>query len=64
MSSDDIKIESILKRYKPSEPPTELKERIFQSKEKQMNRTWLAVAASILLVAGILLYKKRRAKHY
>ncbi len=53
MSSDDMKIESILKQYKPSGPPTELRERIFQSKERQWNRTWLAVAASILLVAGI-----------
>jgi hypothetical protein len=52
MNNDDIKIESILKRYKPSGAPAGLKGRIFQSKEKRWKRTWLAVAAGILLAAG------------
>lgn len=43
-------MESILKRYRPLGPPTELKKRIFHPKEKIWNRTWLAVAASILVV--------------
>ena len=49
MNNNDKKIESILKRYQPLGPPTELKERIFHPKGKKWHRTWFAVAASILL---------------
>lgn len=57
MSNNDEKIESMLKHYRPLGPPAELKERIFQSKEKQWNRTWLAVAASIFLVASFMIWQ-------
>jgi len=50
MNNSDTKIESILKHYRPLGPPTQLKERIFHPKEKKRNRTWLAAAASILVV--------------
>jgi len=53
MSNEDTKIEDMLRHYKLPGPPIELKNRIFQSKEKRWNRTWLAAAASILLAAGI-----------
>ena len=53
MDYDDDKIESMLKRYRPLGPPAELKEQIFRSREKRLYRIWPAIAASILLVAGI-----------
>lgn len=53
MDYDDDKIESMLRRYRPLGPPAELKEQIFRSREKALGRIWLAIAASILLIAGI-----------
>ncbi len=53
MDYDDDKIESMLKRYRPLGPPATLKEQIFRSREKRLYRIWPAIAASILLVAGI-----------
>ena len=65
MIDDNAKIESMLKRYRPSGPSAELKERIFQQKEtkaadfslsdKNKKTHWIkyaAIAASILIVAG------------
>ena len=60
MNYDDERIESMLRRYRPVGPPAELKENIFQSREKPLGRIWLAIAASILLVAGIgLLWRQQ-----
>lgn len=53
MDYDDDKIESMLRRYRPLGPPAELKEQIFRSREQRLYRIWPAIAASILLVAGI-----------
>ena len=50
MDNYEEKVESMLKRYRPIGPSTELKKRIFDSKGNRWKRTWLAVAASILLL--------------
>jgi hypothetical protein len=55
MDYDNDKIESMLRRYRPLGPPAALKEQIFRSREKRLYRIWPAIAASILLVAGIVL---------
>jgi hypothetical protein len=56
MNIDDKKIESLLKRYKPADPPAQLKDRIFNQKPKTRLNPWLPAAAGILLVlsAGLI----------
>lgn len=53
MDYDDKKILSTLRHYRPLGPPAGLKEQIFRSREQPLHRIWPAIAASILLVAGI-----------
>ena len=62
MGNYEDKVESMLKRYRPIGPPVKLKTQIFDSKGNRWNRTWLAVAASIMFVAGlsILLLESNR----
>ena len=55
MNNEDMKIEDIIRHYKLPSPPIELKNRIFQPKQKQWNRNWLAIAASIFIVIGVSL---------
>jgi len=52
MNNEDIRIEEILRHYKLSSAPISLKDRIFQTKKSQWNKTWL-VAASIVVVVGL-----------
>ncbi len=54
MNNNDIKIEAILRQYRPSLPPPQLKQRIFQPKQKHWNRSWLAAAAMIAM--AVMLY--------
>ena len=52
MSYRDTRLEQILKRYRPSGPPAHLKERTLLARQRRRPKTWVAVAASLLLVAG------------
>ena len=55
MNNEDMKIEDMLRHYKLPGPSIELKNRIFQPKQKQWSQNWLAIAASIFIVIGISL---------
>jgi len=55
MSSDDKKIEEMLRCYNLPGPPSELKDRIFQPQKKRRKLTWPAIAAGILIAAGLCL---------
>ncbi|MHC4572225.1 MAG: hypothetical protein ACYS0C_09165 [Planctomycetota bacterium] len=53
MVNYEEKVESMLKRYRPLGPPTELKERIFESKVTEWNLALLVAAAGILIAVGV-----------
>jgi hypothetical protein len=56
MNNDDKKIESLLKRYIPADPPAQLKDRIFKPQPKPRSLPWLPIAAGIFVVlsAGLI----------
>jgi hypothetical protein len=54
--------ESILARYAPAGPPAELKNRIFQTKQKTPFPNWLAIAASFLFIAAIAFVLQKHVK--
>jgi hypothetical protein len=53
MNNEDVKIEEALRRYKVPKVSIELKDKIFQTKNRLWNRTWLSAAAGIVIAAGL-----------